>query len=53
VEFLVRPEPDPEERKALTVALERLLGEADVPSAYKSRWRSEGIAENLGGEEEG
>jgi hypothetical protein len=52
VEFVVRPEPDPDKREALVVALERLLGEADVPSAYKSRWRSDGIAENLGGEEE-
>jgi hypothetical protein len=53
VDFIVRPEPDPEERKALMVAVERLLAGADVPPAYKSRWRSDGIAENLGGDEEG
>lgn len=52
MEFLVEPEPDPEERKALMVALERLLTGADVPPAYKSRWRAIGIVENLGGDEE-
>jgi hypothetical protein len=53
VEFLVEPELDPEERKALMVALERLLTGADVPAAYKSRWRAIGIVENLGDDEEG
>jgi hypothetical protein len=51
VDFLISPEPDPEEREALAVALERLLPAADVPTAYGSMWRSAGIAENLGDDE--
>jgi hypothetical protein len=53
VEFVVKPEPDPEEREALMLALQRLLAGADIPPAYRSRWRRDGIVENLGGEEEG
>jgi len=52
VEFLVSPEPDPEEREALALALERLLPAADVPPAYASRWWSAGIADNLGADED-
>jgi hypothetical protein len=52
VDFLVSPEPDPEEREALTLALERVLPAADGPPAYASRWRSAGIAENLGDDED-
>jgi hypothetical protein len=52
VDLLVSPEPDPEEREALALALERLLPAADVPQAYTSRWRSAGIAENLGDDED-
>jgi hypothetical protein len=52
VDFLVSPEPDPEEREALALALERLLPAADVPPAYRSRWRSAGIDENLGDDDD-
>ncbi len=52
VDFLISPEPDPEEREALAVALERLLPAADVPPAYGSMWRSAGIVENLGDDED-
>jgi len=49
VEFEARPEPDPEQEEALTLALERLLAGEAIPRAYLSRWRAEGIAENVGG----
>ena len=51
MEFVTRPEPDPEGREALALAVKRLLEEA-LPPAYASRWRAEGIAENLDGEDE-
>jgi hypothetical protein len=47
VEFVTRPEPEPEEREAVALALERLLAAAELPPAYRSRWRAEGIAENV------
>jgi hypothetical protein len=52
VEFIARPEPDPEEREAVALALERLLAADELPPAYRSRWRAAGIAENLGLETE-
>ena len=52
MEFVTRPEPDPEGREALALAVERLLEAEALPSAYASRWRAEGIAENLDGEDE-
>jgi hypothetical protein len=52
VEFVTRPEPDPEERDAVALVLERLLDGDDLPPAYRSRWRAAGIAENLGLEDE-
>jgi hypothetical protein len=52
VELIIRPEPDPEEREALALALERLSSATEVPPAYTSRWRGAGIAENLGSAEE-
>jgi hypothetical protein len=48
VDFEARPEPDPEQEKALTFALERLLAGEAMPRAYQSRWRAKGIAENVG-----
>jgi hypothetical protein len=48
VDFETRPRPDPEEEEALTLALERLLAGDVMPRAYRSRWRVEGIAENVG-----
>ena len=50
VDFEARPQPDPEQEEALTVALERLLAGDVLPAPYRSRWRAEGIAENVGGE---
>jgi hypothetical protein len=52
VDFIARPEPDPEAREAIALALGRLLAGDEPPSAYRSGWRAEGIAENLDGEEE-
>jgi hypothetical protein len=48
VDFEARPKPDPEQEEALTLALERLLAGDVTPRAYRSRWRAEGIAENVG-----
>jgi hypothetical protein len=50
VEFVLEPDPGPEEREAVTVALERLLAGEQVPDAYRSAWRQAGIVENLGGD---
>jgi len=52
VEFVSRPEPDPQAREAIALALERLLEAGELPPSYESRWRAEGIAENLDGEDE-
>ena len=43
----IEPDLDPDEQKALTLALERLLSGALPPAAYRSDWRQAGIAENL------
>ena len=43
----IRPEPSPDERKAIEAALERLLAARDLPAAYRSRWREAGIGENI------
>jgi hypothetical protein len=47
VEFVTRPEADPQEREAVALALERLFAANGLPPAYASRWRAAGIAENL------
>jgi hypothetical protein len=52
VEFVARPDPDPEAREAIELALERLLRPDLLPPAYRSRWRAESIAENLDGGDE-
>jgi hypothetical protein len=52
VDFIVHPAPDPEEQEAVALAVERLLARDELPLAYRSRWRAEGIAENLGSGEE-
>jgi hypothetical protein len=49
VDFIARPDPDPEAREAIALALERLLRPYQLPPAYRSRWRAEGVGENLGG----
>jgi hypothetical protein len=50
VDFIARPDPDPEAREAIALALEGLLRSDEPPPAYRSGWRVEGIAENLDGD---
>jgi hypothetical protein len=52
VDFTTRPEPDPEAREAIALALERLLKANELPPAHTSSWRAQGIAENLDVEDE-
>jgi len=47
VDFEARPQPDLEQQEALMVALERLLADNVPALPYRSRWRAEGIAENV------
>jgi hypothetical protein len=47
VELEIRPEPDPAERAAIGIALQRLLSGPPLPDAYTSGWREAGIAENI------
>jgi hypothetical protein len=47
MEVVIQPEPDPDERDALTVSLARLLHGDAMPSVYRSRWREIGVAENV------
>jgi hypothetical protein len=47
MELEIRPEPTPEERAAILVALERLFSDGAAPPAYRSAWREAGIRENL------
>ena len=43
----IRPEPSPEERRALLASLERLLADPEPPAAYRSRWRKQALLENI------
>jgi hypothetical protein len=43
----IRPEPSPAERQAILAALAELLANDQVPAAYRSAWRAEGIRENV------
>ena len=47
MELRIDPEPGPEERKAIELALERLLDVGALPAAYTSAWRDAGIHENI------
>lgn len=47
MEMEIRPEPGPAERQAILAALEELLEGDQVPAAYRSVWRAEGIRENV------
>ena len=47
VELEIQPQPDPEEREAITRAIGRLLAGGTLPAAYTSGWRDAGIAENI------
>ena len=43
-----RPEPEPAERDALVLALERLLEtESGLPEAYRSEWRRTALEEGV------
>jgi len=47
VDVEIRPEPSPEERRALLASLERLLADPEPPAAYRSRWRKQALLENI------
>jgi hypothetical protein len=47
MEVEIRPEPGPVERQAILAALHELLAFDQVPAAYRSAWRAEGIRENV------
>jgi hypothetical protein len=50
MELEITPEPEPDEREAIAVALEQLLGdEFSAPGAapYRSAWRLAGLRENV------
>jgi hypothetical protein len=49
VDLVVTPNPAPEEREAIAIALAGILAREEAPAAYSSAWRRAGIAENLGG----
>lgn len=48
MDLVIEPEPDPAQRAAVTLALERLLADERLPAVYRSAWRAAGIAENVG-----
>jgi hypothetical protein len=52
VDFIARPDPDPEAREAIALALEVLLRFDETPRAFRSRWRAEGVVENLDDDDE-
>jgi hypothetical protein len=45
VDLEIEPQPSPEEREAIEVALRRLIEGPSLPPAYRSAWRAEGIRE--------
>jgi hypothetical protein len=47
VDVEIRPEPSPEERRALLASLERLLADPEPPAAYRSGWRKQALLENI------
>lgn len=53
MDFVVSPDPAPQDREAIAVALEQALAFDEPPAAYKSAWRRAGIAANLGGLRDG
>jgi len=43
----IKPEPPPDEREAIEVALRRLIGHGTLPAAYASAWRKAGLRDAL------
>ena len=39
----IRPEPGPDERKAIELAVRRLVAGPALPAAYRSAWRKAGL----------
>jgi hypothetical protein len=50
MELVLEPEPEPDQRAAVALALERLLTQDTLPAPYRSAWRAAGIAENVADE---
>ena len=50
--YAFRPEPEPAEREALLLALERLLDDEERPSPYRSEWRRAALEEGISAAEE-
>jgi hypothetical protein len=51
--YSFRPEPEPEERRALELALDQLLAaESDEPGAYESEWGHAALEEGVSAGEE-
>ena len=46
MELQIEPEPTPEEREAITAALDGDRANGAQPPAYRSAWRADGIREN-------
>jgi hypothetical protein len=51
VDLVIEPDPEPQERDAVTLALARLLEAGSLPAPYRSRWRQAGIAANVGSDD--
>jgi hypothetical protein len=50
--YSFRPEPEPAEREALLLALERLLEGEERPTPYGSEWRRAALDEGISAAEE-
>lgn len=49
----IKPEPGAEERKAIELALRRLIARGALPPAYASAWRKAGLREAVEVDHEG
>jgi hypothetical protein len=45
VDVEINPEPRPDEREVIEVALRKLIAGRSLPPAYRSAWREAGIRE--------
>ena len=43
----ISPQPGPNEREAIELALRRLIGRGALPAAYASAWRKAGLRDAL------